>query len=447
MASLAGLAVGSGKRPENIPWFELDGGPHVAGLLGVDYTFNSRGENYVEEEICLRLKGTQEEMQAVLRQVLYALRGARHLGTPERAYLRLYSEGLKAYVYTPISDVEVESLPGHLTSRSSGSFAVRIRLTRDKNFVGDERPLTLYNSGGSSDALGLTLYNHDDGQAGHDNWFSVRSSLLSLTSPCPMRLVLSVPSGGKALGDIYIGSLLLSSPAVMPGMSLEAESGVGGTSHSDMTASNGRFQRYTWNGTGWAHLAQWDLPSMMVSDIGGQLLLPVLRLHTLLTQSDVRLRLVLKQQGKLIFEGPACTLKPGNHGQLFAPMVLSAPGLPALAYAAELKLSLEGMQKSLNTTLDVDDLMLLPLKSYSYYQSISGLALDSRLVDDTWRGMSWSVRNDEELKTHLSLGRGHYLFPGVEQRFFVFMGDTANKSPIDLSLKVQAWYRPVVEIL
>ena len=446
MASVAGLAIGSGKRPEDIPWFELAGGPQIAGFLGVDYTVIRAYEDRVEEEVCLRLKGNQEEMQAVLRLVLYALRGARHLGIPERAYLRLYSDGLKAYVYAHILEAEVESLPHHLSSRPLGSFALRLKLTREKQFVGDERPLAIYNSSGSGDASGLTLYNHDDAQFGHDNWFSIQSSLLNLTSPCPLRLVFSVPNGGKALGDITLGSLLLSSPAVMPGMSIEAESGVGGTSQSDLTASNGRFQRYTWSGTGWAHLAQWTLPSMMVSDLGGQLLLPVLRLHTLLSQSDVRLRLVLKQQGKRIFEGPACTIKTDTQGQFFAPVVLSAPGLPALTYAAGLTLSLEGMQKSLNTTLDMDDLLLIPMKSFSQYQSISGLEVGSCLVDDTWRGMSWTKRNDEELKTHLSLGGGHYLFPGVEQRFFVLMCDAVDKSPIDLSVKVQVWYRPVVEI-
>lgn len=446
MAAIVGLSIGSGKRPEDVPWLVLDGGPQLPGFLGVDYTLTSRAEDQVEEEILLRLKATQDEMQAVVRQVLFALRGACGLGIPERAFLRLYSEGLKAYVYSPILSAHLESLPEHLSSRSLGSFSMVIKLTREKAFVGDEQRLTVFNSGGENDALGLTVYNHDDAQAGHDNWFSVRTSSLHINRPCPVRLSLSVPTGGKTLGDVFIGSLLLSAPAGMPTMTVEAENGTGGVSHNDLTASNGRFQRYTWGGTGWANLAYWDLPSMMVSDIAGELLLPVLRLHTPISQNDLRLRLVLRQQGQVIFEGPACSVKPGKQGQLFAPLVFSLPGLPALNYAADLNLSLEGMQKGLNTTLDVDDILFLPMKTYRYYQNISGLEVGSRLVDDTWRGMSWTIRNNQELKTHLSLGKRHYLYPGVEHRFFVFMRDLTNKSPIDLKLKVQAWYRPVVEI-
>lgn len=446
MASLAGLAIGSGKRPEIIAWFELDGGPHIPGFLGADYAISNADSDEVEEEIVLHLKGSQAEMQVVMWQVLNALRGARDLGISEQAYLRLYSAGLAAYVYAPILSARLESLPGHLPSRPLGSFSLCIRLKRKKAFVADERPLAITNSSGEGDAQGLTLYNHDDSQVGHDNWFSVQTHLLNLIRPCPMRLSFSVPVGGKPLGDIYVGSLVMSTPAMMPGLNIEAEDGTGGTSQADANASNGRFQRYSWSGTGWAGLGQWLLPSDMVSDIGGQLLLPVLRLHTLISQSDLRLRLLLKQQNRTILEGPACFVKPGRQHQVFAPIVLSAPGLPALQYAADLNLSLEGMQKGVTMTLDVDDMLFLPLKSYGFYQSISGLEVGSRLVDDTWRGMSWSIRNDEELKTHLSLGRGHYLFPGVEQRFFVFLCDMANKSPIDLRVKVKAWYRPVVEI-
>lgn len=185
---------------------------------------------------------------------------------------------------------------------------------------------------------------------------------------------------------------------------------------------------------------------MMVSKLSGQYLMPLLRLHNTVSQKDVRLRWVLKQQGKLIFEGPVCFVKAGRSGQAFPALTLGAPGLPLLNEAAGMTLSLEGMQSGLMMSLDVDDFTLLPLRTYRFYQSVSGLEGGSRLVDDTWRGLSWSLRSSQELKTHLTFGEGHFLLPGVEQRFFVFMRDLGDKSAIDLTMKVQAWYRPVVEI-
>ena len=35
------------------------------------------------------------------------------------------------------------------------------------------------------------------------------------------------------------------------------------------------------------------------------------------------------------------------------------------------------------------------------------------------------------------------LFPGLEQRFYLFMSSPAGLSAIDMTMKVRAWYRPV----
>ena len=446
MAVLAGLALGSGTRPEAIDWFVLDGGPNMAGFLGVDYALQNADGDQVEEEICLRLKGGQNEMHAVMRQVSHALRAAREPSASEYTFLRLYSAALQADVYARVIRADFKVQPNHLTSKALGSFSLVIRLLREKRFVGDERKLDIFNSSGLGDSQGLTLYNHDDATIGHDNWFSVQNSILKVEKPCPMRLVFNVPHGEPTLGDFYVGSLLMPGSGSVPGMSIEAENGSGGTSYSDTQASNGKFQRYSWNGTGWATLGTWSLNAMMVSKLSGQYLMPLLRLHNTVSQKDVRLRWVLKQQGKLIFEGPVCFVKAGRSGQAFPALTLGAPGLPLLNEAAGMTLSLEGMQSGLMMSLDVDDFTLLPLRTYRFYQSVSGLEGGSRLVDDTWRGLSWSLRSSQELKTHLTLGEGHFLLPGVEQRFFVFMRDLGDKSAIDLTMKVQAWYRPVVEI-
>ncbi len=126
-------------------------------------------------------------------------------------------------------------------------------------------------------------------------------------------------------------------------------------------------------------------------------------------------------------------------------MHLSAGGLPGLNYAYGLNLSLEALQSDSSASLDVDDIIFLPpQKCYRFYQSLCGLEPPrSSLIDDSWREQTWSLKEDQELKTHLSLGRAMSLFPGLEQRFYLFMSSPAGLSAIDMTMKVRAWYRPV----
>ncbi|HQN68688.1 MAG TPA: hypothetical protein PLW19_02470 [Anaerolineaceae bacterium] len=102
-----------------------------------------------------------------------------------------------------------------------------------------------------------------------------------------------------------------------------------------------------------------------------------------------------------------------------------------------------GVRRGELISLDVDDIIFLPQKCYRFYQSLCGLEPRSSLIDDSWREQTWSLKEDQELKTHLSLGRAMSLFPGLEQRFYLFMSSPAGLSAIDMTMKVRAWYRPV----
>lgn len=446
MANLAGLAIGSGKQPETITWLVLDGGVILPGFVSAEYQMQNAKDGLCAEEIHLQLRGSDEELNAFVGQVAHALRGAMREGIPERAYLRLVSSALKAEVFARILKARFELKPHHLSSKSMGSFTLLINIVRESPFVGAERRLEIYNSGGVGDAQGLRLYNHDDAQIGHDNWFSVSSAGLNLEQNCPMRLELSVPEDGVSIGDVHLGSLMMHEPMAVPAMNLEAENGSGGTTMLDSRASNGRFQRYSWSGTGWANLGSWNLSSMMVSGLAAHRVKPILRLHNPVSQNGVKLRFLLRQQEKTVFESPVCYLEPAKSAQLFSSFGLGASGLPMLSYSAGLTLLLQCMQTAGSMSLDVDDILLLPQKGYRAFQSLNGLVAKSSLIDDAWRKLSWSRYNGEELKTHLSLGGWLVLMPGVEQRFYVFMSDLNQMSPIDLSLRVKAWYRPVVVI-
>lgn len=445
MAKLAGLAIGSGKRPESINWFSLDEGPFMPGYLGADYELRNAENGICHEEIQLRLRCDPPEMKAFLGQVNHALRACLQETGTEQAYLRLYSSTLDSYVFARLLEAKCELLPGHLVSKNLGSFVLSVKIKQPAHFVATERQLEIFNTSGTGDSSGLTVYNHDDAQIGHDNWFSVLCSDLNLSAACPLRLAFTVPDGANALGDLHLGSLVLTEPGSMPIMSLEAENGTGGTKIADSQASNGFFQRYTWSGSGWASLGTWSLPSLMVTKLADIHVLPVLRLRDLNLQNGLRLRLLLKQQGQVVYESPVCLARTDRSGQLFAPMKICPGDLPGLSYATDLALCLEGMQNGINATLDLDDILLLPQKRYRNFQSLSGLESKSTLIDDSWRDMNWSMKEGLELKTHLGLGSGQLLFKGIEQRFYVFMSDLTGKSPIGMKLKVKAWYRPVVE--
>lgn len=446
MAKLAGLAIGSGTQPESIIWFELEKGSFLQGFIGTDYELKNANQGLCEEEIRIKIKGNPVDVNVILGHVRHALRACLLEGSAERTYLRLRSSTLDSFVFARILSARFELMPGHLVSRELGSFVLSVKLRRQAQFVGEERRLDIFNSGGPGNALGLTVYNHDDAQIGHDNWFSVLPSGLQLDQACPIRFEFLVPDGGAVIGDFQLGSFVMMEAASVPSMNIEAESGLGGTSFSDPQASNGQFQRYTWNGTGWATLASWTLTSTMVSKLAGTKLCPILRLHNPSQQSGLRLRLLLKQQGLTVYESPVCLVQAGKSAQIFSAMNLSMEDLPRLKPLAGLSLSLEGMQSGLSASLDVDDILFMPQKRFRAFHSLTGLEAKSSLIDDSWRVLCWSLKDGQELKTHLSLGRGHVLFPSVEQRFYVFMSNLAGKSPIDLKLIVKAWYRPVLDI-
>ncbi len=154
MANLAGLALGSGTRPEEIDWFKLDEGPFMPGFLGADYALKEAEAGLCHEEICLRLRGSHAEMSAIIRQLESALRAALLEEHTERAYLRLYSQTLAGYVYARVIQAQLAPLPGHISSKELGSYCLKVSIVREARFVGDEVRLSIFNSGGTGDARG-----------------------------------------------------------------------------------------------------------------------------------------------------------------------------------------------------------------------------------------------------------------------------------------------------
>lgn len=437
---MTGLAIGFMGSTSQLDWFQLQGAGMLAGMLGCEWNMRSGGSERSPETALVSLRGSLMELRAVTDQ-LEALRSA--ASRRPGFCLRVWSETRQSYLFSRLAEFNWRILPAHVPSVEGGSIKLELTWERDDVFQGEEIALPLSNTSGAGLTSGLTLYNHDDGSLGHDNWFDVNLQAVGNFWQLPLRLEITNTTTGEPLADFWLGSMALPASGSLPNLVFEAEDGVGGVVLTNAGCSSGRYCRYDWTGSGWHSLESWAISALDVSRLQGVGLLPLLRFFSAPAEAGFSLRWEMLVDGNPVWLGPASDLDLGQASLRMEPLSIPWGDLPLRSFAMGHRLVLQAFHIGTGAhRLELDDFLLLPQQTFGAYHAVGVLKQNASLIDDASRQAVWSESGGLELTTHLRVGPGHRLQPGSIQRFYCFQRELNRAAPITRTVRVRAWYRP-----
>jgi hypothetical protein len=449
------LDIGNLIDPEETAWFCLNEGPLIPAILGTHYEPADSLEETVTETLRISLRGNRAELRAVTtrlegicRQVqLYEEQG---FGTP--LYLRVILPNDYDPLYSRLRHAELHSGPGELAFEEHGNLTLNLVITRQNAFNSNEQPLLLNNSAGAG--FTAVLKNCADAlDAGNANYFWVQTDALGTQLPAPMRLKVT-NQGSDHLARLLVGAYHLPSGADKPPLVLEGEHAEEGVEVPAGNASNGAYARFTLSRGAWQALASWQLTQSQLEALGGRLYLPILRFPGPLSTGLLQLRVALSfpglpaALGTTLYQSPALNAVEEQGYLLLTPLRLPFSGRLLEVQPAALRFTLQAYAPGTDSqTLNLDDILLLPLESFAWFTSTAGLQASAALIDDTFLQKTYTLANSKEMRTHQRGGDYFYLPPGSTSWFFFFQVNGQGLAPIDLPIRVQAWYRQRRRIL
>ena len=449
------LDIGNMIDPEETAWFCLNEGPLLPGMLGTHYEQALSTEEAVTETLRISMRGTPTELRAIIfrleeicRQVrLYEEQG---LGAP--IYLRAFPPDGYDPLYSRLFQAELRAKAGGLALEEYGNLTLDLVITRQNAFDGIEQPLMLSNSAGSG--LIAALKNRDDGlAAGNDNYFWVQTDTLSTDLPAPMRLQVT-NAGSSPLAQLLVGAYHHPNRPDKPPLVLEGEHAEEGVEVPAADASNGAYAQFTLTRGAWQALASWQLTHTMLEAFDGRLYLPILRCYNPFSSGVLQFRVALSfpglppALGTTLYQSPAVNAVEDQGYLLLAPLRLPFGTRQLDVQPAPLRFTVQGYAPgSGSLTLNIDDILLLPLDDFVEFSSSVGLPAGASLIDDAFMQKTFTLANYKEMRTHQRLGDYFTLPPGETSWFFFFQVNAQGLAPIDLPISVQAWYRQRRQIL
>lgn len=237
----------------------------------------------------------------------------------------------------------------------------------------DDAPtyVKLTNSGGGP-GDSATIYNHDDADAGHDNWATYAAAAdFALPSPAYVALQNStnVAAGDEAL---WVGQFVLFAGSTYPTLWFEGEAFTGAASQVDASSSGGAFGRSTWAGDAQARACYATLADDQLRRDKVRRFLVLARFPSDMSGPTVQCKLAypVGASSSVIQEAETIALTADlvqGLGVLTLP-----PWLPCYEVGGTLEsIQLEiWAQQTGGGTLDVDWVHLLPLDGYRLYEPI-----------------------------------------------------------------------------
>lgn len=332
---------------------------------------------------------------------------------------------------------------GEDTAFSFSQFLLEMRLvvTRLPYWEGARTQIPLSNGNGTNNTAGLTLYNHNDGTTGHDNYLDIASSVVQGTLPAPIEIRLTNTTGGSRwFYNWYIGNSLFGTSF---NHIVEGETAVPGygTVAASASLSNGNYCTLT--GSGWL-VFRWEIPAAQLDMIAGRYV-RILVAFSSLSSSDRNAQVSLLDWSGLGTQAkaPAVTLKGGD-------TVLQDAGviaLPATPFGSNWSTHL--LQLKVKTpsseTVSVDFLQITPAENTLYrrlQQRGYSMAVNEAVVDDGIEGLTYydSLSDGKRYPIYVPFLQPVHVWPDVAQRLLVLF-DGGSRS-VDWTATAKVWYRP-----
>lgn len=430
---------------------------------------------YVPQSPSLALTGQGEEIYSSERQLvtetariwLYAASGAavqtkigaiervfescarrQRTRTGDRGYLHIQISSDAAAWRSEIVSARLEIAEPNLRRWDANGVEVILAITRRPYWeTVSEAEIELDNgSTGSPTTGGVAIYNHDDGDANHDNWVDIASTEIEGNLPAPLRLVFKTTTGGTvASRNFWIAANTHNDPSNFDHI-LEGEDADSITVLGTAGQSGAQYGRGSWT-TAIAHttnLFNWILPTAMMADCAGDFFRVVAR-FTSAPSSDYEFQLHVKFPGDAaptttLWDGPKFT----STGQKFQDLgiVQLPPGIPSDAHDS-VSLVLTMAYDGGSGNLDIDFLQLTPAHSTRYMRQIGyGLVVNDQIVSDGPAGRAYAIDAATGVQWNIldAYDPTLYAWPGRAQRLY-FLHDENTDMDISRTWSVRAYYR------
>lgn len=390
---------------------------------------------------------TIQAVQAAFAQAW--LRKKKRIG--DRVYLQLTPQGgsLQRTEITPGSLVQHnENVLGYewIASAVTGFLTI----TRRPWWERARAELALDNGSiGSPATGGVTVYNHDDGGSGHDNWVDIAAAAVTGAIPAPVELQITNSQNVTARAyNFHIAHNVLSNPSSLTHI-LEAENATtisSGTTTPSSDASNGYYVATTVGSGSESRYFQWTLSTALLNAAAGNRFRVLARFATD-APSGLKARLKVLFELTTLWEGQQYLMNAGT-GAFFQDLgvVRLPPALVGTGNQYPLYLDLN-YEKSGGGTANLDFLAILPLDGYRKLEPLGyGLAYNARIVDDMIEDFVYTDDWSTSGKTPHYVGFGDpiMLWPGRDQRLYFYTDKNSGGTDIAQTLSVRAYFRPRV---
>ncbi len=421
-------------------------------LLSAGQEIYGATRNLVTDSIRLHLYGsTGADVQSKIASIERFLELCAHRQqsrTGDRGYLYLNlgsdSEDWRSEILSGQVQPETDTLR---TLEAAGADVLLIITRRPFWETVTERELPLDNgSAGGPATGGVTIYNHDDGDSGHDNWVDVAAADVAGNLPSPLRLRMTNNTGADILYFNFWQAINSHHSPTTFAHIIEGESMVGITQVADGGSSGGYFGRATWT-TLIQHavdLFKWSLPSALLTAAAGGFFRVLVRFANA-PPTGMEFQLHIKTDlgaSKSLWDGPKLTTT-GNRLQDFG-VVQLPPGVTGdgdVYYPVRLVISGEYTGTS---QLDIDFVQLTPADSTRWFKQLGyGIPPDDSIENNGPTGHIHNIdaATGQRLYLYEAYSAVLHIWPNRAQRLFFLFDETTGMNVNRTSL-IRAWYRP-----
>lgn len=443
------VAVGDLKNNPDYAWLKIIG-PDTAGMTGLEGAsydpINSAGET-VKENMIVVLRGSIADMEFYLNRLervseLTRQYNSEGYGIPQ--YMRIQYESGE-YWYSKLISFELFNEKHSLSYLAKGSVGIRIEIERENYWTGDAVGLPLSNGNGANITTGLTIFNHDDGGAGHDNFVYINALDLNTDLPAPLKIEVLNNYATGSLKDLIIGSNQFNAnESALQNLVMEMETGTGGTPTADPNCSNGQYNAITWTATTWTTLWYKALSATDLGKYRGRTVIPVLRLQAAHGITPLYLKLRMVKGSTIIADYKESWSKPGYGFVIFPPVKLPPAETAYELYPYAYTIQILGLQAGATATINADYLQFIPTESIGQYLAVENLIQNDRIIDDAFSKVVYTrTAGNQEIVTHQAITKGHYLKPGMYGAYvYFFHSDNNDLATIARTLSIKIYYRP-----
>jgi len=366
------------------------------------------------------------------------------LRSGDRVYLQFQLHTDSEVYRSEVLDGRIDLMEDSVQESALNYIEAVIYITRRPYWEGSATALTLTNGSGSNNT-GLTIYNHDDGTAGHDNWALIGNTAIAGSLPAPLQIEIK-NLGTRQVKNVHICIDSLSSSSQNLVAILEGEAGgVSGGASTAGSYSNGSTMSFNVNTT---NAISWTIPSATIGYLAGR---NIKFLGKFTFSGTVYAQVSLSIAGLTVVKSPEVRLNTQDYIQDLG----TIPVVPGYAGTGWADISLIISFRSTSNVAMTCDFVQMTFADdfcYRYLTSVaaSWLTLDvnDTIMDDGIEELAFVYSATTIIgRIPMISARGNPIyvnpFYGYQKLRFLIDGNSTN---VDWTFSVRAWYRPRVNL-